>query len=477
MKKYLVFVSLIPLIFLSVLNVFPQDTQGVVGIWLGTLRAGAIEVRLVFHISTQPDKTLKALMDSPDQGAKGIEMDAAVFVENTLTLELKKAGILYTAKLSADGSELDGEFQQGGLKTKMPMKRIKEAPSIIRPQDPKKPYPYVEEDVVYENTRDKVKLAATLTLPQGNGPFPAVILITGSGAQNRNEEVMGHRPFLVLADHLTRKGIAVLRADDRGVGGSTGNISDSTSENFAYDALAGIEFLKSRKEIDVKKIGLIGHSEGGIIAPLAASLSKDVAFIVMMAGTGLTGEDILYLQGALISRAMGVSEEKIKENTDLQKRIFSVLKSQKDEASIKKELSSLFEESYEKMTDEEKKAITDKNTYLEGQFKSLLSPWFRFFLTYDPKSALGKVTCPVLAINGEKDLQVPPQENLPVIEQTLKQSGNRDVTVQMLPGLNHLFQKSATGAVSEYPQIPETINPAALTAISGWITERVQNIK
>lgn len=477
MKKILIFISLIPLICLSVLNVFPEETQGIVGIWLGSLRVGGIELRLVFHISAQPDKTLKALMDSPDQGSKGIEMESAVFTESILTVEHKKAGILYTARLSADGSELDGEFQQGGLKTKMPMKRIKEAPSVIRLQDPKKPYPYLEEDVVYENTRDKVKLAATLTLPQGSGPFPAAILITGSGAQNRNEEIMGHRPFLVLADHLTRNGIAVLRADDRGVGGSTGNIADSTSENFAYDALAGIEFLKSRKGVDAKRIGLIGHSEGGIIAPLAASLSKDVAFIVMMAGTGLTGEEILYLQGALISRAMGVSEEKIKENTDLQKKIFSVLKSQKDETSVKKELSYLFEESYQKMTEEEKKAITDKNKYLEEQFKSLLSPWFRFFLTYDPKSALSKVTCPVLALNGEKDLQVPPQENLSVIEQTLKQSGNRDVTAQLLPGLNHLFQKSATGAVSEYAQIPETINPVALAAISDWILERVQNIK
>ena len=352
------------------------------------------------------------------------------------------------------------------------MKKVKKPPSVVRPQDPKKPYPYKEEDVTYKNERDGLKLAATLTMPKEGGPFPAVVLLTGSGAQNRDEELLGHRPFLVLADHLTRKGFAVLRADDRGVGGSEGSTGQSTTENFAYDALAGITYLKTHPEIDAAKIGLIGHSEGGIIAPLAASLSDEVAFIVIMAGTGLTGEEILYLQGALIAAAGGTSEEEIENNRLEQVEIFAVLKSDKNEKAIKKVLTDMFNEDYPTLSEEEKKSIPDKEAYLEGQFKQLLSPWFRFFLTYDPKPALRKVNCPVLALIGGKDLQVPHKENLEAIEAALKEGGNKDYTVKMLPGLNHLFQKAGTGAPSEYSIIPETINPSALDTISGWLLER-----
>jgi fermentation-respiration switch protein FrsA (DUF1100 family) len=466
--------ALMSLIFLSVGFIWgAQDiTPGIEGIWLGSFSAGGMELRLVFHITKSADGSFSGTMDSPDQGAAGITMDPVTFKDGVLTATWAPGQFTYTGKLSEDGLNLTGSFTQGGATYELNMRKVKELPPVIRPQDPKKPYPYKEEEVEYKNERDGIKLAATLTLPKEGGPFPAVVLITGSGAQDRNEEVMGHRPFLVLADHLTRKGIAVLRADDRGVGGTTGNISLSTTENFAFDALAGVAYLQSRPEIDSTKIGLAGHSEGGIIAPLVASMSDDIAFIVLMAGTGLTGEEILYLQAALIAASNGTPEDKIEENRQEQKKIFAVLKSDKSDKEIKQDLTAMFKQDYAAMSDEEKKSIPDTEAYLERQFNQLLSPWFRFFLTYDPKPTLEKVKCPVLALNGEKDLQVPPKENLEAIEGALREGGNKDYSVKMLPGLNHLFQKAGTGAPSEYAQIPETINPAALNTISAWLLER-----
>src|SRR5665648_483941 len=336
----------------------------------------------------------------------------------------------------------------------------------------KKPYTYIEEEAIYENKEAGITLAGTLTLPSGNGPFPAVLLITGSGPQDRNETIYNHSPFLVLADYLTRQDIAVLRVDDRGVGESTGDFSQATSEDFASDVLAGVEYLKTCKEIDPKKIGLIGHSEGGIIAPMVAVKSPDVAFIVLMAGTGLTGEEILYLQGALISRAMGVSEEDIIKNRQFNDKIFSVLKEEEDSEIAEKRLRQMFMEDWEKMSDEKKEQIGDPEVFLKAQLQSLLSPWLKFFLTYDPKPTLSKVKCPVLAINGEKDLQVPPKENLRAIEDALKTGGNQNYTIKELPGLNHLFQTAQTGVPAEYVKIEETISPEVLKIISDWILEQ-----
>jgi pimeloyl-ACP methyl ester carboxylesterase len=335
-----------------------------------------------------------------------------------------------------------------------------------RPQEPKKPYPYDEEEVGYENKRDGVKLAGTLTLPRGKGPFPVALLITGSGPQDRNESLLGHKPFLVLADYLTRRGIAVLRVDDRGVGGSTGSVPDSTTENFAADVMAGIEFLKTRKEIDPEKIGLIGHSEGGAVAPMVAAQNGDVAFIVLMAGMGLTGEEILYLQGAMIMKASGASAGQLAKQRATQESMFKILKEEKDPATAEKRLH---EELSRNLTEEEKKKSEQA---IAAQIKQVNKPWFRYFLTLDPRSALRKVKCPALALNGENDLQVPATENLREIEAAIKAGGNKDITIVSLPKLNHLFQTSETGSLSEYAKIEETIAPVALKTIGDWILKR-----
>jgi pimeloyl-ACP methyl ester carboxylesterase len=333
----------------------------------------------------------------------------------------------------------------------------------VRPQDPKAPFPYRQEEVAYESLEQGIKLAGTLTFPSSDGPFPAVLLITGSGAQNRNEEIMGHKPFLVLADYLTRRGIAVLRVDDRGVGGSSAGPPTATSRNFAQDVLAGIAFLKSRREVNPNRIGLIGHSEGGIIAPMVAAQSPDVAFIVLMAGTGVKGDEVLTEQGKLLLRANGAGEDLIQENTKVQKALFAVIKSTSDNEVAEKQVR----ESLSTMNP------TIRDAAL-AQLNMALSPWMRYFVTYDPQPALEKVKCPVLAINGEKDLQVPPGQNLPAIEKALRAGGNKDFKAVELSGLNHLFQTCKTGSVAEYQQIEETISPTALDLMGNWILQHTR---
>jgi len=452
-----------------------NPASGIEGIWEGKLKVPGIELRIVFKISKNPDGTLTATLDSPDQGVTSIPVEEVIFKDNTLRLNVKSVGVVYEGKVSEDFLVIDGAWKQSGQTLPLTVKRVDKAVEMLRPQEPKKPYPYIERQVEYTNLKVGVKLVGLLTLPSDKGPFPAVLLITGSGPQDRNETVFGHRSFLVLADYLTRQGIAVLRVDDRGVGESTGDFSQATSEDFSSDVLAGVEYLKACKEIDPNKIGLIGHSEGGMIAPMVAAKSSDVAFIILMAGTGLTGEEILYLQGALISRAMGVSEEDIAKNRQFNEKIFSLIKEVEDEKIIEEKLRQMFMADWAELNEEEKKAIGDPEVYLKAQLQSLLSTWLKFFLTYDPKPTLSKVKCPVLAINGEKDLQVPPKENLSAIEEALIAGGNKNFAVKELPGLNHLFQTAQTGLPAEYAKIEETISPEVLKIISDWILEQTRD--
>jgi pimeloyl-ACP methyl ester carboxylesterase len=338
-----------------------------------------------------------------------------------------------------------------------------------RPQEPRRPLPYGEEEVSYRS--GDVELAGTLTMPPGEGPHPAALLISGSGPQNRDEEVMGHRPFLVLSDHLTRAGIAVLRVDDRGVGGSSGDLSGSTSADLAEDALAGVRFLRARKEIDDGSVGVVGHSEGGMIGPLAATLSNDVAFVVMLAGTGVPGDEVLVRQMELILRSAGAEGQKIESILASQRKLLDLVLEDAEYDAVLEQMRKLTALQIESVTGSEP-APDDLEEALRTETNSLMSPWFRSFLSHDPEGTLKKVKVPVLALFGELDLQVEPGQNMPKVEGALMAAGNADFTVKTLPGLNHLFQKAKTGAVGEYATIEETMNPAALEAVSGWILER-----
>lgn len=448
----------------------PQVGQGIEGFWQGALDAGVFKLRLVMKFSRTPDGQLKGLLDSLDQGANDIPMSVVTFQNGVLHVEMKNLGATYDGKLSVDGTQIVGDFTQG---TKLPLtlRRIEKLSdaALVRPQTPKQPYPYDEVEVTYENKADKITLSATLTVPRGAGPFPAVVLITGSGSQDRNETLLGHRPFLVLADYLTRRGIAVLRADDRGVGGTSKGTTNDTSENYAGDALAGVEFLKARKEINPKQIGLVGHSEGGMIAPMAAAKSPDVAFIVLMAGPGIVGDKLLMMQNGLITAAE--CQKQVKQSMAQAERLFAIAKGESDPAVAKQKI----EAERAKLDETARKTLEAQLSGAAAQLKTLLTPWFRFFLNYDPRPTLMKVRVPVLAINGETDTQVPAKEDLAAIEQALKDGGNRDYKIVLLPKLNHLFQTSSTGAPSEYGAIEETIAPVALETMGNWIVAHTRN--
>jgi len=437
------------------------------GNWAGTLEAGAARLRMVLHV-TAGASGLTANIDSVDQGAMGIPVTTITQQGLDVRLDLGPLMASYEGRLNKDGTEITGQWRQRGAALPLVFKRSEAG--LARPQDPKKPYPYREEEVVVENKAGGVKLAGTLTLPNGKGPFPAVMLLTGSGAQDRNAAVFGHRPFLVLADHLTRQGVAVLRTDDRGVGGSTGKPALSTYEDLAGDVLACIELLKPRKEIHPKQIGLAGHSEGAAIGMAAAGRSPEIAFLILLAGPGVSGEQLMYEQSKMIARLPGGSERAAALNRRLQEVMFGGLK----RGASEKDLREAIKNFAGAMTEEDRAAAPTLIAAGEKQLTGMLTPAFRALLTFDPAPALAKVKCPVLAMFGERDSQVPPPLNLPPMAGALESSGNRDYSIVKLPALNHLFQTSKTGLVTEYAGIEETFAPAALEVISSWIVRHTR---
>jgi len=331
-----------------------------------------------------------------------------------------------------------------------------------RPQTPRPPFPYRQEEVTYENPVDEITITGTLTIPSGSGPFPAALLITGSGPQDRDHTLSGHKPFWVIADSLTRRGIAVLRVDDRGVGGTSPGPAEASSAELAGDVVAGVEFLGRHKAILRGAIGLVGHSEGGLIAPLAATRTKDVAFLVLLAAPGLRGDKFLMTQSAMIMRFMEMSEEKIASTHDMLTRLFALALD-----------GNLSDEEFRRRGREvyaSDPSISQER--VETQLDTLSSKWYKYFLSYDPATSFEKIGCPVLALNGSLDLHVPVKENLAAIRAALEAGGNEDVTVREMADLNHLFQTCETGATSEYGKIEESFSPKVLDIMVKWILER-----
>ena len=435
----------------------PAKPSDIDGAWMGTLDVGVMKLRIVFHITNTEDG-LTATMDSPDQNANGLPVTSVTRDGASLKMELKQMAGRFEGKIAKELTTIEGTWTQGANTLPLVLKRVKDAAELERRrrQNPVEPYPYRDEEVSYANHVASIEIAATLTIPPGKGPFPAVLLITGSGPHDRDEALMGHRPFLVLSDYLTRHGIAVLRADKRGVGKSGGNFATGTTADFATDAEAGVAYLTKRPEVNPHKIGLIGHSEGGIIAPMVAARNPDVAFIVMLAGPGVPGDQILVAQSRLIAEAAGQSPAEAEKNANQEHEVLTLVKNEKDNAALESDLRKRL-------------AGEVPDAQLGAQIKALTSPWVQFFIAYDPAGALRKVRCPVLALNGEKDLQVPPKLNLPAIRQALEEGGNKHFETDELPGLNHLFQTARTGAPSEYAEIEETMSPVALEKMAGWI--------
>jgi pimeloyl-ACP methyl ester carboxylesterase len=462
--------NLIPVI-LSIILLYSSQSNAqdykFEGNWFGNLNVGAVSLRIVIKISKIDKNIYKSILNSPDQTDKDIPIDETIVDNNKIKLNVKMIGGLYNGVM--EDSIIKGTWNQGGRDFELSFSRTEKPLVLNRPQNPKKPYPYKEEEISVINQGAGVTLAGTFTYPENGDNFPTVVLITGSGPQNRDEELLGHKPFLVLSDYLTRHGIAVLRCDDRGIGKSTGNFTTATTKDFATDILACVEYLKSRKEVDKKNIGLIGHSEGGIIAPMVAVKSKDVAYIVLMAGTGLNGEKILELQSRLIAKAEGASDEVIDKMMQVNIKLYKIAMEDIDSTKAAAKLNKVMDDFYISISDSAKNFPANSKENLYRQTSSLLSPWFRYFLSYEPKVNLSKLKIPVLAVNGENDLQVPPKENLAAIGNALKEAGNKNYKLIELPKLNHLFQKSVSGSPTEYGKIEQTIDPIALSTISDWI--------
>lgn len=461
-------------IFLTALIiVLSVSAQDITGEWNGMLKVGGMQMRLVFHIS-KTDTTYTATMDSPDQGANGIPMTSASFKNSVLSIKMIAARIEYNGTLDSSGI-VTGTFKQAGQSLPMNLSRKAiEKVQVKRSQEPTKPYPYYSEEVSFKNKKDSISLAGTLTLPKKTGKFPVVVLITGSGPQNRDEELMGHKPFLVLSDFLTRNGIGVLRFDDRGSFASKGNFAKATTADFANDVEAAVNYLKTRKEIESKKIGLIGHSEGGIIAPIVAARRKDIRFIVLMAGTAIPGSELLMQQQELIGRASGMKEEDLKKAADINRGAYDMIINSKDDSKLTRQLSDYLSVKTKDIPGMEIPEGESASDMIQAQITQITSPWMLYFIRYNPALVLEKVSCPVLAINGSKDLQVPAKVNLPAIEKALKKGGNKQVTTLEFPGLNHLFQECTTGLPKEYGEIDQTISPVALKEIGNWIKKTIK---
>jgi pimeloyl-ACP methyl ester carboxylesterase len=445
-----------------------SPTTGLAGSWLGALDVGAVKLRLALNVRDLDGKRV-ATIDSIDQGAKGLPVSMITETEGSVRLELKNIGAVFEGTYRADGAELAGTWTQGGQPLPLVFRRQEKPFALSRPQVPTKPYPYREEDVTFRNERADITLAGTLTLPPGEGPFAAVVLISGSGPQDRDESLMGHKPFLVLADHLTRAGIAVLRYDDRGVARSKGNHAKATHVDFASDARAAFEFLRTRAGIDPKRIGLLGHSEGSIHAPLAAADAQDVAFIVFLAGVGVPMNELLERQTIDLLKLRGIDYAISPAERAIRDAMNERMRTLPDDPETPAFIRAKLQEGFALMSDDMKRLLGVNETMIESQTQMMLSPWFMRLAIYDPRPALIKLRCPLLALNGDKDSQVAADENLAGIKAALEAGGNNDVTVRKFPGLNHLFQHSTTGAPSEYGTIEETMSPEVLAVVAEWI--------
>lgn len=442
------------------------------GIWQGTLDVGAAKLRIVFHFKTADDGVITTTMDSPDQGAMGIPTTKTTFENNKLRVELKALAAEFNGKYDPKDGTIFGNWSQGGMDFPLLITRVDKVEMPKRPQTPQPPFPYIQEEVTFENPDAGITLAGTLTIPEGKGPFPAVILVSGSGGQDRDESLLGHKPFLIIADYLSRNGVIVLRYDDRGIAKSGGVHSTATSLDFATDAESALRYLESRKEVNKNKTGLVGHSEGGLIGAIVGARAEELDFLVTLAGPGMNGRDIILLQSELISRANGTSEDDIKRELEISRKLFEAVTSAKDTIEADQKLRKAFDEYLATLSEDERKKPEFGEAMIEQQIRVMKGDWFRFFLVYNPADDFAKITKPVLALNGELDLQVPPKENLSKIEAALKKAGNKNYKVIELKGLNHLFQTAKTGAPSEYSTIEETFSPDALKVMGEWILKQ-----
>jgi pimeloyl-ACP methyl ester carboxylesterase len=463
-----IIVTLTIIIALAITNAFSQDLSGV---WHGSAKTPKDKEIIFVFLFEKSEEIYTATMAIPTFDVSGIRPKSTSLIDGKLTISDSQLGMKYEGVWNETTNQIDGAYTEGGVKLVLTLKKGNpKMAALNRPQKPLKPYPYYEEEVVFENTEANLVLAGTFTRPKQKGRYPVVILISGSGRQDRDGSAMTHRPFLVLSDYLTRNNIAVLRFDDRGFGESTGDFSKATTADFAQDVLSAVRYLKSRKDIDAKQIGLIGHSEGGIIAPLAANQTSDVSFIVTMAGTGIPGSEISVIQSKTMRPFPVPDEAGFEKNV---RKSIEIASSSKETSEIKEELTR-HNTSYLTPILKSLGASDDNvSKFIENEVKTGLKPWTRYFYTYNPSDEFEKLSIPVLSLNGTKDTQVNATINQNAIRNALIKGGNNNYKVVALENMNHLFQECTTGDMNEYKDIEQTMSPIALKEISNWILEIV----
>jgi len=458
------------------LSLYSQDT--ITGYWKGDIQILGSTLSINVKFFKGSGDSLQGKIDIPQQNAMGLQLMNISSLSGKVHFELPSGSTMIIFDGTQNGDSVKGDFTQAGFKGTFTLGRAVEDTTLTEQNE--EPVPYKTEEVTFTNGENK--FAGTLTIPEGQGKHPAVVMIAGSGAQNRNEDILGFKLFKIIADRLTRNGIEVLRFDKRGVGGSTGkSISESTTEDFAGDVHEAMNFLKTRDDINPDQIGLCGHSEGGIIAPLVQYKYGGAAFMVLIAGTGVKGIDILKEQSKLIMKADKSTDEEIEGYEKMLNMVYDANQYGTGWEEIRKKFRESAEDNYKNMSDQQKNGIKDKDAYINsmtdltmGEFKST---WMKYFMEYDPSYALTKVTCPLLMFFGGKDMQVPVKQNRKPMEDALKKAGNKDVTVKVFPDANHLFQKAITGSPSEYGSLPKEFVDGFLDTITGWVLQRVTVVK
>jgi alpha/beta superfamily hydrolase len=452
---------------LSIGNIFSQDISGD---WSGKAQRGDKVITFVFNIKKE-GTNYSSVMNVPTFRVSGVKPAKTTFNDGKLVIDGSNLGMTYVANFNTELQQFEGMYKEGGIEMALNLKKgAVEIADQRRPQEPIKPYPYYEEEVEFKNAEANITLAGTLTLPNKNDTFPVAILISGSGPQDRDETFMGHKPFLVLTDHLTKQGIGVLRFDDRGQGESTGDFGSATTEDFSKDVLSAIMYLKTRTDIDVNNIGLIGHSEGGIIAPLAANNTNDVAFIVLLASTGISGAELSVIQSKTLREFPVEDEEAYEKNA---RKAIAIVTSDKNEEEIKTELTVHYNDFLRPILSGLKVPEKNIDAFISNQVNTSIKPWSRYFLQYNPADEIEKLQIPVLSLNGSKDTQVDAKINQNGIRQALIKGGNKDYKIIELENLNHFFQECETGRMDEYRKIEQTFSPKALKQISSWVLEHI----
>lgn len=459
--------------FLVLFISFIDDVNAQIeGNWHAQLTVQGVDLPLVFHFHKGNENAWNGKLDSPKQQAYGIALDRVSYVKDSLIFQSKKLGLSYKGLVNQ--KEIEGKFTQGTFSTKLKLTRTKQnfgEKTLQRPQEPIPPFSYGIEEVVFSNDIDNVELAGTFTYPKNKKKYPVVVMISGSGAQDRNSEILGHKPFWVVADYLTNNGIGVLRFDDRGTAASQGDFSTATSFDFMKDVYAAVQFLKERDSLKTySRIGLYGHSEGGLIAPLLASTyPQSVDFLVLLSAPAVPISELMLKQQELVSESSGILSDVIDVNATINKQLYNLLK--ENENNLEK-LPSRLANYFTRVTNEypqigKSMGITNKQ-YVKTMTEAYTHPWMVYFINYVPENQLTKLKLPILALYGGKDLQVSAKENAEKMRSVIAKKNIHNQVITYA-NLNHLFQNATTGAISEYAEIEETISPKVLEKIKNWI--------